>query len=102
MSRGPSAILSRALCRAADAAGVRVEVVAASASDWASATFVGARHQMRLAASASPALDAWLALLPTADIVMPGHVLAELSVVRSWPTSAVPVEIDLSALTLAA
>ncbi len=102
MSRGPSASLSRALCRAAEGAGTQVEIVTADATDWTSATFVGARHHIRLVAPASAALDSWLALLPMADIVVPGYVVAEISLVRSQSASHLPVEIGLSALTLAA
>ncbi|MEI9928049.1 MAG: hypothetical protein WDN44_10600 [Sphingomonas sp.] len=67
MSRGPDAavLLERALAASAGRARCPIRVTAAGSTRWASATFAGARHELTLAADPSPALDAWLAGLPT-------------------------------------
>ena len=50
MSRGPdvTTLLERRLRIAAEAAGVAIEIVASTATPWASATFNGARHHLTL------------------------------------------------------
>lgn len=98
MSRGASARLARALVQAAAAAGATAEVVSSTTRDWASATFVGARHRLVLAVLPSVSLDGWLAGLPTADVQLPGHLLAELVVAPEQASDARHVTID--ALTL--
>jgi hypothetical protein len=84
MSRGQDAgtLLEQALREAAIAAGCPIEIAAADQMRWASATFVGARHLLRLLGGASPALEAWLAILPDADFALRGHLVADLVVTR--------------------
>lgn len=65
------------------AAGPGSEIVDSTLTPWCSATFVGAQHGMTLAlngadASARAALLA--ARLPEAQLPIPGHVVAELTV----------------------
>lgn len=76
------ALLRRALEQSADAAGMVLTIVRSASTRWASATFVGARHE--LAADLSPAADAeaWLAALPELDLPLRGHLLADLKVAR--------------------
>ena len=82
MSRGPDAatLLERALIAGAQAAGCPVTVAHADLTRWASATFTGARHMLTLAATASPALERWIADLPEAEFALRGHLVADLSV----------------------
>lgn len=82
MSRGPDAetLLHRAIEAHAEAAGCPVVLVESDWRRWASATFNGARHLLSLTAPPSPALDAWIAALPDADIRLRGHLVADLAV----------------------
>jgi hypothetical protein len=82
MSRGPDAgvLFERALLRHADAGRVDLSIVSAGWTRWASATFVGARHDLLLSAAPSPALEAWVADLPEAEFALRGHLVADLTV----------------------
>lgn len=82
MSHGPDAgaLLERALLQMAATAGVDLAIVEASWSRWASATFTGARHDLALVATSSPALDTWLVELPEAEFSLRGHLVADLAV----------------------
>ena len=101
MSRGPDAgtLLVRALYRDSCSAGCALEIVESDWVRWASATFTGARHAMRWTALPSAKLDRWLAALPEADLLLRGHLLADLQVVAIARTPE-GVTIDLEALTL--
>ena len=97
MSAGdPAMPLLRALVSAGAAAGAPpFELVEMASRAWASATFTGARHEIRLAVPDGPALAAWLAALPAAELPVPGHLVADVavaSVVRSGGTAQVVVE----------
>lgn len=51
---------------------------------WASATFTGARHHIRLALQAGhngPNIAAVTALLAEADVPIPGHLVADIALV---------------------
>lgn len=80
MSRGPDAgvLLERALIRQAEAVGIALSIVSAGWTRWASATFVGARHDLLLTAPLSPALDRWIAGLPEAELALRDHLVADL------------------------
>lgn len=94
----PGAALLRAL--AADAPpGSALELVAMTSAAWASATFTGARHAIRLRAVDGAALAAWLAGLPEAPFVLRGHLLADIAV-TSVARDGGEAEIELEALTL--
>ncbi|PKP91515.1 MAG: hypothetical protein CVT77_11935 [Alphaproteobacteria bacterium HGW-Alphaproteobacteria-16] len=84
MSGGASvhALLERALVRMAKRAGIDAAIAATDWTRWASATFTGGRHEIRLAAPSSPALSRWVAALEEAEFTLPGHLVADL-VVRS-------------------
>lgn len=71
--------LLRALRRSAEVAGCAVMLSHESETPWASATFVGGRHQVEVTGEA---LDAWLAALPGADLPMNGHFVASCDVER--------------------
>ena len=101
MSRGPDAgtLLVRALYRSACAAGCPLEIADSDWVRWASATFTGARHTIRWTALPSPALDAWLAALPDADLLLRGHLVADIHVAGLTRDSS-GVTIELEALTI--
>lgn len=71
-----------------------------SATGWASATFTGQRHDVTLAGPPSPALDAWLARLPEAEIELRGHLVADISV-ASVQCDADGMTMRIEALTVA-
>ena len=79
--RDTRAVLARAIRRDAAAAGCCVTLESLRSEPWFSATFVGARHAWQLA-EAGVGADAWLAGLSDTDLTVPGHLLADLSVVR--------------------
>lgn len=76
----PSRRLLRALERAGDAAGLSIAWELVAARPWVSALFVGARHRLRGTAAASAALDAFLGVLPEANLALPGGHVADLTV----------------------
>lgn len=93
MSMGAAARLERTLAASAAAAGVTLAVTHARSTDWASATFVGARHHLRLAVSGDPAAVAdWLDTLPEADLPMPGHLVAD-AIVTARDGGAATIEV---------
>lgn len=79
MTADPARLLLRALRLSATAAGVDVAVEHEAETPWASATFVGAQHRVRVTGEA---LDAWLAVLPEADLPVRGHLVASCKVAR--------------------
>jgi len=66
--------LVRALRVSASEAGIDVLLVSATEHPWASATYVGARHQVTLGIPANPARHRWLAGLAEAELPMHGHI----------------------------
>ncbi|MES2058385.1 MAG: hypothetical protein V4564_20780 [Pseudomonadota bacterium] len=94
-----STLLTRAIERESQEAGCPAAISTATWTPWASATFSGARHLVSLTASASSALDEWLAALPEADIDVRGHLLASMAV-NSLRRSENTVTIELEALTI--
>lgn len=101
MSRGPDigTLLVRALYRLSCTAGCPLEIVESDWVRWASATFSGARHAQVWCAAPSAALDDWLAALPEADVVLRGHLLADI-VVSAVTRTADTVRIEIAALTV--
>lgn len=78
MKRGPDAAMQLARALAERCPGGRV--AAHDSTRWASATFTGARHTLRLECPPSAALESWLAALPDADLPLRGHLVADLTV----------------------
>lgn len=101
MSRGPDAatLLARALAASAEAADCLATIAAADWTRWASATFTGARHMLRLSAPPSPALLAWIAALPEAEFSLRGHLVADLSV-AAVRHAGKAIDIELEVLTV--
>lgn len=89
MSRGPdvTTLLERRLRIAAEAAGVAIEIVASTATPWASATFNGARHHLTLIGDGA-GFAPWLANLPEADLPLRGHLVADLVVTSAAERTA--------------
>ena len=77
-----------------------VEVLERETRSWASVTFSGARHRLRLQLSgveASPAADRLLSNLSEAEFVLRGHILADIALVsdeRSDGSSLVTLELE--------
>lgn len=83
MSRGPDAatLLRRALERHGDAAGCDVAVEMLETTRWASATFTGARHRIRVTLGDDAAGEAWLGQLGEAELPIRGHLVADLATI---------------------
>ena len=79
MTADPARLLLRALRLSATAAGVDVALEHEAETPWASATFVGAQHRVQVTGEA---IDAWLDLLPEADLPVRGHLVASCETVR--------------------
>lgn len=93
------ALLRRALERSAAAAGLALGIERSESTRWASATFVGARHELTATLADHTGADAWLAALPEAELPLRGHLLADLQVVGRSCTDGV-VALVIEALTV--
>jgi hypothetical protein len=67
--------------------------------DWASATFIGARHEIDLrfegpAAAVAAAADRLVEALPDADIPICGHIVAEIA---AAPVNTAKQKVNISA-----
>ncbi len=102
MSRGPDAatLLERRLVASAAAAGCAIAVVSTDWTPWASATFNGACHELRIALPARAAAEAWLADLPEADLPLAGHLVADIAVVSADRSNA-GIDARIEALSVA-
>ena len=70
-----------------------IDDVAAKTRDWASATFVGMRHELSFICAASATL---IDALPDIDLPMDGHFVADLVLVSSvWDGLLHQVEIEV-------
>lgn len=72
--------IARAVLRHAASHGLALLLEEDRARPWASATFVGGWHELRLAAARSGDLESWAATLVDADLVVRGGCVAELTV----------------------
>lgn len=91
--------LARALIGAAHNAGIELAIGDHRSRPWASATFVGAQHDLTVSAPHSEAMAAWLAALPEAELAPRGHLVASLAVDRIVDDGA-RVAATLAVLTL--
>lgn len=66
--------------------------------NWASVTFVGARHWLRLIVP-TDAAEGLARDLPDAEFDLPGHLVADMAVVRQQPCPE-GILLDLEALTV--
>lgn len=78
--------LERALVASAARAGTPIRIERHVAQAWHSATFAGGRHRLEASAASGARLDAWLAMLGETAIEVPGHIVADLSVVECTRT----------------
>lgn len=92
-------MLMRAIDADARRAGCAVTLARAETKRWSSATFVGARHELTVEASDSPALDAWLDALPAAELPVRAQLVADL-VVKGVTRQAGKATVALEALTV--
>lgn len=101
MSRWPdlNTQLEQALIRSAANAGIKLSVMSAASTSWASVTFSGARHQLTVMAPATVSLEAWLAGLPEAEFRLRGHLVADL-VVANEPRVGEQAAATLEILTV--
>ena len=80
MSGGNGAM---ALIRALAASGPAFTLLDVESRDWASATFAGERHRVRVEMADDTATTVWLAALPEAELVVRGWLVADLSVAET-------------------
>ena len=85
--------------------GVQLVIEELRCRDWASLTLVGGRHELDIrleGAGAAAALAQLQAELPELDIVIAGHILAELVVepAQDQAAAAGPVALTLNALVI--
>lgn len=91
--------LARAIEAQAARQGGAVTAEPMTASRWASITFSGARHRLRLRVPSSRWAEQWLEALPESEVGLSGHLVADLSVdiVRR---DAGRIEAEIAVLTL--
>ena len=87
--RSTGELLAAALSVLAATAGCAGAVTVEAEHPWFSATFDGATHRLRLAAPAGRARARWLASLPTCEIALDGHVVAEVTIATEDTESAI-------------
>ena len=75
-----------------------IDHIVAKTRDWASATFVGMRHELSFACAASPVL---IDALPDVDLPMRGHFVADL-LVQSMTTEGAVSRVAIEVLTIVA
>ena len=92
--------LVRALLADAAAAGCVARAVSETARDWASATFVGARHHIVIAVTGEGA-DDWARNLSEADLPLWRHIVADLTI-DTVATVGEERHVTIAALTLVA
>ena len=84
--------------------GLMLSIEEIRSRSWASATFIGARHELSFrveGAGAGAAADAFLADLSTAEFVLRGHILADIALVSEERRDGEDaVTLSLEALTV--
>lgn len=84
-------------------AGERAGIDDAGFRPWCSATFLGAQHRMTLRIDGVRALEhagQFASALPDAEIPIPGHIVADISVDAIRPQEDGTVLVDLAILTI--
>ena len=84
-------------------AGEPASIEDAGFRPWCSATFLGAQHRMTLRIGSVHALeraDRLAAALPEAELPIPGHIVADLTVDAIRPQEDGAVLMDLAILTI--
>lgn len=82
----------------------QLEVAVLACSQWASVTFTGARHRLEVRLAGAGAVGAaadFLAELPELDLPIPGHVVADISLLAEERRGGgADVRLVLEALTI--
>ncbi|MGF1549310.1 MAG: hypothetical protein ACFBQW_02070 [Sphingomonadaceae bacterium] len=102
MAGDPSAALARALLARAGADAALFAIEAAGSEPWASVTFVGARHLLRIRIAgegAGDAADRFLAGLEEAEFALPGHIVADIGCAARAEGGG-GVTLEIAALTI--
>jgi hypothetical protein len=84
-------------------AGGQARVIRHSESSWASITFAGTRHRIKLAFEGAEAIEAgecFIAYLPEHEFGIPGQLVADAAVVAIDHTQSPPVLVVTSELLL--
>ena len=95
--------LARAVCASFVGFGLSCEVEEVASRSWASVTFTGARHRLRLCVEgerASDAADAFLSGLSERDFALRGHILADIALVANDRLERGAIRLVLEALTV--
>lgn len=93
----PHRMLTRLLRAYLDSHGLDPQLSASHSRDWASATFSGARHHFMFALDDDGAelrrrLAQAGAAIPEADIMLPGHIVADISLAADAEGRAFTIE----------
>lgn len=84
MSRSLGERLARVVSANIGTIGGETRVEPLEQTDWASVTFTGARHRLRVALDGEGAVGAaadFLDKLPDLDLPIPGHIVADIALV---------------------
>jgi len=84
MSRSLGERLARVVSAKIGAIGGTIRVEPIEQTDWASVTFTGARHRLRVILDGEGAVGAaadFLDQLPDLDLPLPGHIVADIALV---------------------
>ena len=107
MNRAPlspaAALLLRSLVARAGLARHRIFIGRFRSVDWQSLTFTGERHEIGLRLPGPGADDALARLrdgLADAEWNLDGHVVADILIMATRPSSDGSIDVDLEALTL--
>lgn len=100
----PGTELERAICASFGHLPAALEVEERSSRPWASITFVGARHRLRLGLrgpGAAALADAFLCGLPEREFDLRGHLMADIALIEDVRGDG-SVRLTLEALTVEA
>ena len=89
--------LARAIVADAATHGLDITIADERERAWASATFTGTRHRLRVTLGETDARAAWLAALPEAEFTVPARIVIDIAAAATDPHGAV-----LEALTVTA
>ncbi len=96
--------LFRAICVNFVNFGGRIEVDLLQRTEWASVTFTGARHRLRVTLEGQGAVGAaadFLKQLPEIDLPIPGHFVADIALVaEERRDGGAYAALELEALTI--
>jgi len=100
----PGAELERAICASFGRLPATLEIEERSSRPWASITFAGARHRLRLGLRgprAAASADAFLASLSEREFDLRGHFMADIALIEDIRGDG-SVRLTLEALTVEA